>query len=133
MRKVGIAKTLLHAALVTSLVALALISSAPMLYAQSQVSPADHKFIFLLPDGFRGWVCIDFGIEGAPPMPRQGDALVVRPSRGQVLQTSDRVAPWTLGGEAWFEVNGKRKSLPKDVTLKAGVSRTGPTEPTERG
>jgi hypothetical protein len=45
-----------------------LIGSAPLLRAKSQKVPKDQKFIFLLPNGFRGWVCVDFGIEGAMTM-----------------------------------------------------------------
>ena len=109
------------------------IGAAPLVAAQSKESPTYTKFVFLLPDGFSGWVCVDFGIAGAAPLQREGDALVIRPRPGEVLQTFDKVEPWTLYGEAWFEVSGKRKPLPKDVTLQPGVSRSGPREPTERG
>lgn len=133
MFKHRIATILLRGGLTSTALIFILIGSAPLLRAKSQKFPKDQKFIFLLPNGFRGWVCVDFGIEGAPPLPREGDALVIRPRGRQVLQTSDKAAPWTLRGEAWFEVNGKRKPLPNDVTLGAGVSRSGPTEPSERG
>jgi Leucine rich repeat len=109
------------------------IGAAPLVAAQSKESPTYTRFVFLLPDGFSGWICVDFGIAGAAPLPREGDALVIRPRPGEVLQTSDKVEPSTLFGEAWFEVSGKRKPLPKDVTLQPGVSRSGPREPTERG
>jgi hypothetical protein len=129
--KASIAITLLRLGLAVS--TLILIGTDPLVAAQSQEFPKDQKFIFLLPDGFRGWVCVDFGISGAAPLPREGDALVIRPRPGEVLQTSDNAAPWTLRGETWLEVNGKRRPLPKGVTLREGVSRSGPSEPTERG
>jgi hypothetical protein len=103
--------------------------------AQSNKGPAGtpRKYIFLLPDGFRGWICVDFGIAGAAPLPREGDALVVRPRPGEVLSTSDKAAIPLLAGDAWLDVNGERKPLPKDVDLQSGLSRGGPSDPTERG
>jgi len=52
------------------------IGAAPLVAAQSKESPTYTKFVFLLPDGFSGWVCVDFGIAGAAPLQREGDALV---------------------------------------------------------
>ena len=102
--------------------------------AQSEQSSTDgpKKFIFLLPDGFKGWVCVDFGVVGAPPLPRDGDNLVIRPRPGAVLATSDKTDSMTLYGQAWFEVNGRRKPLPDNVTVQDGVSRSGNSESSER-
>ncbi len=106
----------------------------PLVAAQSTASPTDSppKFIFLLPDGFRGWVCVDFGIVGAAPLAHDGDARVISPTPGEVLATSDRMDAPILFGEAWYLVNGRRSRLPDDVTLQPGWSRTGGAEPTER-
>jgi hypothetical protein len=105
--------------------------------AQSKKSPPNspRKYIFLLPDGFKGWVCVDFAVAGAPPLPREGDALVIRPRAGEVLETSDKAdtsALLELRGEAWYETNGERKPLPEGVFLNPGVGRYGPNEPTQR-
>jgi Leucine Rich Repeat (LRR) protein len=101
--------------------------------AQSKASPdSPERFIFLLPEGFRGWVCVDFGIVGAAPLPHEGDAAVIRPRQGEVLATSDKTDTPILYGEAWFEVRGLRKSLPENVTVQSGPSRIGSAEPTER-
>ncbi len=92
--------------------------TAVLTAAQSVRSSSSQstKLIFLLPDGFAGWVCIDFGIAGAPPLPRDGDARIIRPRPGAVLKTSD--FEWALFGDVWYEVNGRRKPLPDDVTLQ---------------
>jgi hypothetical protein len=110
------------------------IAAPSLLAAQSVQSQtgSPKKFIFLLPDGFNGWVCVDFGIVGAAPLPREGNALVIRPRQSEVLATSDKTDTVTLFGEAWFEVNGQRRPLPNDVSVQAGPSRTGTSEPTER-
>ena len=122
LRRVGIAASLLMWIATPSIVAGQLKKS----------SDSPQKFIFLLPDGFRGWVCVDFGIVGAPSLPHEGDALVIRPRQGDVLTTSDKTDALLLYGKAWFEVNGKRSPLPNDVTVQSGPSRTGLSEPTER-
>jgi hypothetical protein len=105
-----------------------------LLAGQSKMSPTDSpkKIIFLLPEGFRGWVCVDFGVAGAAPLPREGDALVIRPRQGEVLATSDKTEVLLLYGEAWFDVNGQRRPLPNDVTVQPGPSRIGNAEPAER-
>jgi len=123
------AKILLGIGLVASL-----LIAPPMVGAQSKGSrgPSPNRFIFLLPDDFEGWVCVDFGVVGAPSLPREKDALIIRPRQGEVLATSDKADSYGLYEEAWFEVNGQRKPLPKDVTLQGGVSRTGSAEPSER-
>jgi hypothetical protein len=110
------------------------IAMPPPSAAQSKESPAgtQKKFIFLLPEGFKGWVCVDFGEVDASPLPREGDALVIRPRQGEVLATSDKTDALFLVGEAWIEVNGERRPLPNDVTVQGGPTRTGSVEPTER-
>ena len=39
------------------------------------------KVIYLVPENFSGWVCVDFNIKGAPALPREGEAVVIRASR----------------------------------------------------
>jgi Leucine Rich Repeat (LRR) protein len=109
------------------------IATLPLAADQSKKSPdSPKKFVFLLPDGFKGWVCVDFGVAGAEPLEHEGDTFVIRPHQGEVLATSDKPDAPFLYGEAWFEVEGKRSPLQKDVTLQPGISRTGSAELTER-
>ena len=48
---------------------------------QAQSPTESSKLILLLPGHFSGWICIDFGVAGAPPLPRQGTALIFRPRK----------------------------------------------------
>lgn len=51
-------------------------------------SPAPRSFHFLIPEGYTGWVRIEFEIAGAPPLPTQsGHTLVKIPPSG-TLKTS---------------------------------------------
>ncbi|MGO9095835.1 MAG: DUF6843 domain-containing protein [Bryobacteraceae bacterium] len=102
--------------------------------AQTQAPPADSSkpIIFLLPDGFRGWVCTDFGVAGAPPLPREGDALIVRPGPDGILETSDQARDSDAWAKAWYEVNGQRRRLPKDVYLRGRADGSDSKKPVER-
>jgi hypothetical protein len=113
---------------------LILMAATPLPAAQSEASAKNShaEYLFLLPDGFRGWVCVDFAVAGAQPLPHEGDARVIRPREGQVLRTSDKSDGSFLDGQAWYEIDGQRRPLPDGVTLESGPMRTGPREPTER-
>jgi hypothetical protein len=104
------------------------------LFAQSRDKPLENppKFLFLLPEGFHGWICVDFGVKGAAPLPREGDVLVVRPREGLVMETSEDISPLYFYGEARFEINGARQPLPDDGFVSPGFSRIGPNESTQR-
>lgn len=90
------------------------------------------KFLFLLPEDFHGWICMDFGVKGAAPLPREGDALVVRPREGIVMESSEDIDPISFYGEAWIEANGGRQPIPIYGFVSPGVSRMGPNELTQR-
>src|SRR5882672_6247499 len=87
--------------------------------AQSQPPSADRPIIvFLLPVGYKGWVCTDFEVPGAPPLPREGDALIIRARPGEVVKTSDKPIDDSRGrdyfsGQAWWEEGGQRQPLPE--------------------
>ena len=120
--------------LVLAASSLILIAAPPLSASQSEASATNGqtKFVFLLQDGYRGWVCLDFGIAGAKPLPREGDTRVIRPRQGQVLPTSDKADSVFLFGQAWYETNGQRRPLPNGITIQPGPMRSGTREPTER-
>ena len=46
-------------------------------------------FTYILPSGFHGWVCVDFGVAGAKALKQAKDgSFVVEASAGRVLATS---------------------------------------------
>ncbi len=91
-----------------------------------------QRFLYLLPDGFTGWVCVDFGVAGAPALPREGDRLVIRPGQEGTIKTSDRVGSIPPTGEARIEVDGHRRPLPKDVHGRRMSSHRNTNDPVER-
>jgi len=50
--------------------------------------------IYLISENFSGWICVDFEVENAPALPREGRAMVVRPRAGAVLETSEQKPGW---------------------------------------
>ena len=103
------------------------------LLAASNGTAADHpqRFTYLLPEGFGGWVCVDFGVAGAPPLPREGNALLIRPRPGETLKTSDRAGDIPPIGDAWIESRGQRQHLPSDVYGRRMSSLTDTKDPVE--
>ena len=91
----------------------------------------EPDIIYLVPEHFSGWMCVDFDVKSAPPLPREGKALVVRPQGGETIETSDpHDSVWH--GEVWIEVGSARHAPPKDVRSGLTMSATGPNEPFQR-
>jgi len=85
---------------------------------------------FLIPSGYTGWITIQYGVAGAPPLPREGKFLLVRLTDNGTLQTSSDLpegwaddqffyyssntretlsnAGWCKGGMIWGEVVGRQ-------------------------
>jgi len=92
------------------------------------------KVIYLVPENFTGWVCVDFEIKRAPPLPREGDVVVIRAKPGAILETSDPDDKVALAFpvETFGEVGGSRRRLPEGMQPRESIGRSGPNEPTMR-
>jgi hypothetical protein len=86
--------------------------------------------IYLIPEHFSGWMCVDFEVANAPALPREGKAMVVRHRAGEVLETSEKGPGFR--GEVWVEAGSARRPLPEDVRSGHQMSATGPNEPFQR-
>jgi hypothetical protein len=104
-----------------------------LLLAGSNGITADdpQRLIYLLPEGFSGWVCVDFGVAGAPPLPREGNALLIRPRPGETLKTSNKTGDIPPIRDAWIESRGQRQHLPTDVYERRRSSLTDTKDPVE--
>ena len=47
-------------------------------------------YSFLIPEGYVGWIRVDFEVPGAPPLPVEGDFYILKFSDTGRLQTSSR-------------------------------------------
>ena len=52
---------------------------------RSSTRPASR---FLIPEGYTGWVRIEFEVQGAPPLPTEGGEYILKIPPGGILQTS---------------------------------------------
>ena len=76
----------------------------------------------IVPEGFQGWAVVHYGVEGAPPLRHEDDALIVEypasgrldtssPApehegfiqRGYYVQTIDGLVPLSRAGDIWGE------------------------------
>ena len=67
--------------------------------------------VYELPVGFRGWTLVEFEVDGAPPLPRDGGVLLFSfPASGR-LTTSSRLEEGVAKDEFYY-VGQKRYPLP---------------------
>ncbi|WP_163859719.1 DUF6843 domain-containing protein [Paenibacillus elgii] len=73
-----------------------------------------QSHIYVLPDGYTGWVEIRYEQEGSPPLPREGEEYVNLIPRTGILNTSDS----PTSGEMKFYYHdelGNRKKIELDM------------------
>ncbi|HEY1205296.1 MAG: hypothetical protein ABSH46_23230 [Bryobacteraceae bacterium] len=98
--------------------ALALVSAVAALL------PAQEQYVWLLPEGYHGWACVRFGVAGAPPLPREGGARLIRVWPDHDVETSDKTASYSLYGRVWFEANGQRQEEPEGTGSQRAILST---------
>ncbi len=78
-------------------------------------APPTTPCVYLIPAGFTGWVTIEFGVAGAPPLAREGDARRIDvPASGRV-QTSSAQELGIVGGAAYYFVDAAGARTPIDA------------------
>ena len=87
----------------------------------------EPEVIYLVRESYHGWICVDYEVKSAAPLPREGKAVVVRPGRAEIIETSDPV-PGFLFSETWVEDAKGRRSRPTAVGTGHTVATTGPNE-----
>jgi hypothetical protein len=76
---------------------------------------------FIIPNGFVGWVRIEFEVPGAPTIPLIGQEYVLKVPPSGVLQTSSKEpSGWAFDHYAYCDAQGKCRELPNTGTGGAG-------------
>ena len=83
------------------------------------------KFAIVLPDKYSGWICVQFGVPGAAPLPIKNGTLIIRPLARGILQTSTPQPGPLSSADIFFDRGGKRVSAPKEWRVRY-VSRECP-------
>jgi hypothetical protein len=89
--------------------------------------PREPEVIYVVGPDYHGWICVDYEVKGAPPLPREGKAVVVRPGRDDIIQAADKV-PGFLFSETWVEDGQGRRSRPANPGTGHTLATTGPNE-----
>jgi len=72
-------------------------------------SVTPRSWRFLIPEGYSGWVRVEFEIPGAPPLPEDGGQTVVRiPSSGSLKTSSPEQYGWAKDSYAFYSNAGAR-------------------------
>ena len=72
----------------SSLIPALLLSLSIASFASGQTQEALYRF--LIPEGYVGWIRVDFEVPDAPPLPVEGDFYILKFSNSGRLQTSSR-------------------------------------------
>jgi len=67
---------------------------------------------FMIPDGYVGWVKLEFGVPGAPPLPMEGGKYVVRFTPSGVLKTSTAEEAGSAKDYYYYYSDGRARELP---------------------
>jgi hypothetical protein len=72
-------------------------------------SSTQRSLRFLIPEGYSGWVRVEFEIPGAPPLPQDAGRTVVKiPSSGSLKTSSPEQYGWAKDSYAFYSSAGER-------------------------
>jgi hypothetical protein len=72
------------------------------------------RFRYMLPEGFRGWACIDFGVQDAPPLKRDAHGIYqIEPINDVIVTTSSlpNLKPGPFPSELMEVVDGQLRRI----------------------
>lgn len=77
--------------------------------------------LYLIPEGYVGWVWIDFAVRGAAGLPREGKYRVLRiPADGHLETSLPIEGGWAKDGYFYYNTLGKRRRIPSMDRGQAG-------------
>ena len=91
---------------------LALLAGLALLLGMGTVNSTHRSSRFLIPEGYTGWIRIEFEVQGAPPLRMEGGQYVLRiPSEGVLRTSSAEQYGWAKNSYYYYSAQGVR-SLP---------------------
>lgn len=97
---------------------------APPIHATGLETP---RFRYILPEGFGGWACFDFGVEGAPPLKRDSKGFyLLEPVKNGIVPTSSfpSLQHPPFASEVMQVVNGQQQVVAFDEIQQRGAFDT---------
>lgn len=101
---------------------LGLLGLAPLLLAGCTAPVQRTPDLFLIPQGYVGWVLIEYDVQGAPPLPQLGSYRVYSVPRDGLLRTSSGLQRgWARDLYTFVDAQGKRTELAQTRWGKGGL------------
>jgi hypothetical protein len=98
--------TMRHAIAILSFAGLAIITPATSLFAQQQPQPLPYRF--LIPEGYVGWIRVDFDVDGAAALPVEVGFYVLKfPESGRLRTSSHDVVESRRNEFFYYSSDGK--------------------------
>lgn len=83
-----------------------------MIWIGIALIPERKAYIWLFPEGYAGWVRVDFEVPGAPPLPDEDGYRVLRVPDTGVIETCDPLITSPATEREFYESDGKRRPAP---------------------
>ncbi len=100
------------ARIVVGALTLVLVTGVALWLSMSARNSTRPALRFLIPDGYTGWVRIEFDVQGAPPLPREGGEYILKiPPDGILRTSSGQQYGWAKDHYYYYSAQGIR-SLP---------------------
>lgn len=103
-----------------ALAGVALLGSWALLWFIDYNTPKRNRYV--IPAGYKGWLCVLYAVPGAAPLPREDGFDLVIFGQDGIVQTSDQGAPGKLKDEFWWYENGERTRLDAGSELGGGFT-----------
>jgi hypothetical protein len=91
--------------------------------------PPPKAYTWILPEGYAGWMRVDFGVVGAKPLPVEDGYRVVRVPDSGVVETCDALITSPSREQYFYEKEGKRRPAATNIagwtTQKAASAMRG--------
>ncbi len=71
-----------------------------------------HSSRFLIPEGYTGWIQVEFEVQGAPPLPMEDGGYVLKIPADGILRTSSREQYGWAKDHYYYESAGGVRPLP---------------------
>jgi len=84
--------------------------------------PNLHRSKFLVPDGYIGWLLLEFKVDGAPPVPTENSSSVFKfGSSGELETSSDGPDRGADDEYLYYSTDGSKRTIPRDYATGQGM------------
>lgn len=88
--------------------------SAPVgsktVFSCSAIRTSRRAVRYLIPQGYIGWICVEFNVQGTPPLPLENGYYLLKFPRDGWLQTSSKVEyGWAKDEYYYYSVKGRHR------------------------